>query len=404
MEMLLYRLSYRSTFSRSSSVEIETAMIVHSRITGNLTLMIRSLSLGEDAAPGDLLERSLNSQVSLFDECVWMMWRKPVKTTGGTAGSQSTNATNTKILLQKLTGSVADLLQEFDSQWASFRKHSFITRQQAIYIRQIKLDADEYNSIIVHIDFAENYTLLNQKQIMQAHWTTPQATIFTVHIRINKEKQQSVALISDYLEHDVEFVHTAQGIITDYVLSVYPSVRRLNYVSDGAGQHFKNNKNILNLTHHHSDFGISALWTFCATAHGKSAVDGIGAAIKHRATKRVLSGKPTDAILTPEDLFKFCQQDTIINVFYVSKSRVKQNSERYRLQARWKHGKLEGKDSLVLILFPLEVRESRTHIVSLIGWVDQIRSQHQFDPVAINKVTCRRTSTSTAQATSELIR
>ena len=337
---------------------METAITLNSKFTGHLTFMIRLIFLGEDAAPGNLLERSLNSQVSLFDECVWMMWRKPVNTTGSTAGSQSTNATNTKILLQKLSGSVADLLQEFDAQWASFLKHSFITRQQASYIKQIKLDADEYNSIIVHIDFAENYTLLNQKQIMQAHWTTPQATIFTVHIRINKEKQQSVALISDYLEHDVEFVHTAQGIIADYVLSVYPSVRRLNYVSDGAGQHFKNNKNILNLTYHHTDFGVSAAWTFCATAHGKSAVDGIGAAIKHRATKRVLSGKPTDAILTPEDLFKFCQQDTAINVFYVSKSRVRQNNDRYRLQARWKHGKLEGKGYSVLILLHLDLRSS----------------------------------------------
>ena len=84
---------------------------------------------------------------------------------------------------------------------------------------------------------------------MQAHWTTPQATLFTIHLKINKEKHDNLAIISDYLAHDVEFVHAAQGIINHYVQSIYPTVKQLNYVSDGAPQHFKNNKNILNLNY-----------------------------------------------------------------------------------------------------------------------------------------------------------
>ena len=101
--------------------------------------------------------------------------------------------------------------------------------------------------------------------------------------------------------------------------STCPIARQLNYVSDGAPQHFKNNKNILNLTYHRVDFGLPAAWTFCATAHGKSAADGIGAAIKYRATKKVLSGNMSDAILTPEHLFKFVKRDTAIDVFYLEK-------------------------------------------------------------------------------------
>ena len=61
--------------------------------------------------------------------------------------------------------------------------------------------------------------------------------------------------------------------------STYSTVKQLNYVYHGAPQHFK--KNILSLTYHKVDFGLPAAWTFCATAHGKSAANEIGAAIKY---------------------------------------------------------------------------------------------------------------------------
>ncbi|CAF4698512.1 unnamed protein product [Rotaria socialis] len=210
------------------------------------------------------------------------------------------------------------------------------------------------------MDFAENHTLLAQNEIMQAHWTNQQATLFTVHIKTAKEKHHSLIIISDYLAHDVEFVHTAQSIISDYVQSIYPTVKRLNYVSDGAPQHFKNIKSILNLTYHQVDFGIPASWSFSATAHGKGAVDGIGAAVKYWTTRRVLSGTTSDAILTPEDLYKFTQSDSLMNVFYMDQKRIKNHCEKYQLLNRWNRDSPEG-------------------------WINQIRSQHQFDPVGIKK-------------------
>ena len=299
--------------------------------------------LGKNGVPCRLLERLLG-QLSRFDDSTWMVWRKPTPPPTTTENlSSSRKSTNNQILLQKVNGSIADLLDEFDAQWFAFLKHSYVTTEQSNYIRKIKNEASEWDTIVVHVDFAENYSLLQQNSIMQAHWTTPQATIFTIHIKVDKDNHHSMAITSDYLEHDVEFVHAAQNIIVDYVQSLYSSVRKLNYVSDGAPQHFKNNKNILNLTYHYNDFGIPASWTFCATAHGKSAVDGIGAAIKHRANREALYGNSSCVILTPEDLYTFARQNTAINIFYVDKTRIKQNSERYRLYARWKQHGVEGK-------------------------------------------------------------
>ena len=178
---------------------------------------------------------------------------------------------------------------------------------------------------------------------MQTHWTTSQATIFTIYAKISKDNHHSMAIISDYLEHDVEFVHSAQRIIVDYIQSAYPGVKKLNYDSNGASQHFKNNKNILNLTYHYIDFGLPASWTFCATAHGKSAVDGIAAAIKHRANRQTLCSNSSAVILTSEDLYRFAWHSNGINVFYMNRTHIKHNSDRYGLHVRWKQRGAEGK-------------------------------------------------------------
>jgi len=98
----------------------------------------------------------------------------------------------------------------------------------------------------------------------------------------------------------------------------------------------------LSCFHHESDFGIPAAWTFSATAHGKGPIDGIGAALKYRATRRVLSGRRADAILTPQELYQFASTDTKINVFYLSRQGIKQNSESMNLSKRLTQKAVKG--------------------------------------------------------------
>ncbi|CAM4906761.1 unnamed protein product [Rotaria socialis] len=82
-----------------------------------------------DNQPSEYLKHFLNNQISLFDDCSWMIWRKSVSSTEKSNGENS-NA-DKKILLQKNIGSVEDLLEEFDCQWKTYVKHSYITSQQS---------------------------------------------------------------------------------------------------------------------------------------------------------------------------------------------------------------------------------------------------------------------------------
>lgn len=171
------------------------------------------------------------------------------------------------------------------------------------------------------------------------------------------------------------------GVITSFMKINYPNVKHLNYVSDGAGAHFKNNKNILNLTFHKIDFGLTASWTFSATSHGKGPVDGIGAAIKSRATRHLLSLQTERAFLSAWEFFDFTNRATDhqkmngdlepnrpIDVFYVASCTIDQIL-RQTLLDRWSH-------------LPTQ-------------WVKGIQKMHQFDSTEANNIDCREISFAT---------
>ena len=207
-----------------------------------------------------------------------------------------------------------------------------------------------------------------------------------MNIRVNAQTHHSMAIISECLEHDVKFVHAAQKIISQFVRDEYPRVRNLNYVTDCTCQHFKSNRSILNLNHHHQDFDIIACWSFSATAHGKSSVDGIGASIKYRATRHTLSGDRFQAILTPRELYEFASHDTALIVFYLDHHTITTNANEHSLDARWDHRGAKGKLSYFTMY--------NAHWLTTSGWIRNIRSFHRFDPIRVNAVQCRRTSTS----------
>jgi hypothetical protein len=138
---------------------------------------------------------------------------------------------------------------------------------------------------------------------------------------------------------------------------------------------------MMNLTYHENDFGLTASWTFSATSHGKGPVDGIGAAVKSRATRYLLSGTAERAFLSPEDLFHFTKQvndhqvmkedlepNRPIEVFYIKSSDV-DNIYKQALEWRWS-------------------------LLSKKKWIEGIQNKHQFNPVGICKIKCRQTSNS----------
>ena len=75
-------------------------------------------------------------------------------------------------------------------------------------------------------------------------------------------------------------VYYIQHIFTDHLKLILPHIQKIEYFSDGCAGQCKNRKNLYNLCQHKFDFGITAVWNFFATSHGKSPCDGIRGTVK----------------------------------------------------------------------------------------------------------------------------
>lgn len=114
---------------------------------------------------------------------------------------------------------------------------------------------------------------------------------------------KSLIFLSDSTKHDTAAIYTIQKILVPYLRNNHKA-KKLIYFSDSAKQHFKNKYQMINLIRHEEDFGIKAEWHVHATAHGKDALDSVGALFKREAARHSLLCKPTEAILILQKLFE----------------------------------------------------------------------------------------------------
>lgn len=114
-------------------------------------------------------------------------------------------------------------------------------------------------------------------------------TLFTISLRY-WAKQQSKVIVSDVLDH-------SKGVIFAYlykVLSMVPKrIKRVRLWTDGPSNQFKNKYMAAALKLFEEKFRKKIIWNYHAAAHGKSCVDGIGAATKNKIKRLVKSRKST---------------------------------------------------------------------------------------------------------------
>lgn len=147
---------------------------------------------------------------------------------------------------------------------------------------------------------------------------------------------------------------------------VLPEVKKIVYFSDGASSQYKNKKNFINLCQHENDFGLIAEWNFFASSHGKNSCDGIGGTTKREVTRASLKRPYNEQILTPQDIFKYCNEKiTGIKYIFVSAEEIQQTE-----------AKLAKRFQLCL---------------PVLG----TRGYHKFVPITDNTMRCYTTSAST---------
>lgn len=197
-----------------------------------------------------------------------------------------------------------------------------------MYIKIFQVCKKQYKfwKSVIQVDFAENYTCLYQDEIQSAHWSNPQVTVFTAAIWHNTDHVTSYAVISDNITHDRFSVKAFLHKILTVHLKENESVKSVCIFSDGCAGQFKQKYNFANMTSIKSLFNLhKCTWTFFATAHGKGAVDGIGAVTKWFVRNEVRAKRAS--VRNANDFVKIVYGKTKVNILYVSDEDIKKCSE-----------------------------------------------------------------------------
>ena len=195
---------------------------------------------------------------------------------------QNDDVTN-RVNKTSVTKSVTDAFECFTMYIMKFTPHHLIKRKQAVEFRRMKEGLDDAD-VLLHFDFAENFSCSHQEAIQSAYWCQSQVSIFTVAVYRKDADPEMRALITDLTDH----TKTTIVVYLEYLLNIY-AVHGSNILlwSDGPSSQFKNRfmARFMEMSAEKHSSNIS--WNFFATSHGKGAVDGVGGVLKRRAWNKV---------------------------------------------------------------------------------------------------------------------
>ena len=138
--------------------------------------------------------------------------------------------------------------------------------------------------MIISEDFSKNYLLKHQNEIMSAHQTQEQVSLFCVTVPYSNDevkKHQHYVLCLNGLGHEKDSIYFCNKYIIDDLKEKEIAVKNVRYQSDGPSSQFKNQFLFTNLFFHKQDHQAKADWNFFVTAHGKGENDGVGGEIKN---------------------------------------------------------------------------------------------------------------------------
>ena len=134
-----------------------------------------------------------------------------------------------KISLETMQESVVEFSHRLSDQLDSLTTHHYISKAQAMYLKDLKNSLDTESCIILG-DFSENFSVLVQDAVQGQHWDNTQATLhpFVVyHLQSEVMKSISLCVISDCMNHNTNTVHAFQTVVTDWLKPLLPELHRL---------------------------------------------------------------------------------------------------------------------------------------------------------------------------------
>ena len=94
--------------------------------------------------------------------------------------------------------------------------HTYVKRKQAAHLDTLVSECNT-KKVVLQVYFSQN-------EVQSAHWCHGQATLFTAHAWIEKDKIENIVLISDDLNHTKHSIYVYMERIIALLKQKYPLI------------------------------------------------------------------------------------------------------------------------------------------------------------------------------------
>lgn len=139
-----------------------------------------------------------------------------------------------KMKIVKVNMTKVEFESYMNSQYQEFLQHVERVKHQYAAIRQLKEQLPK-NEVVVHMDFAENFTCSNADEIQSAYWNSTGVTLHPVVVYYkNGEDIQHTNFIyvSEVTNHNSVAVYTILKKLVPNLKSLFPDLKLIHYWTD----------------------------------------------------------------------------------------------------------------------------------------------------------------------------
>ncbi|XP_041713164.2 uncharacterized protein LOC121546167 [Coregonus clupeaformis] len=196
-------------------------------------------------------------------------------------------------------------------------------KHQYLSLRALKEKIDE-DSIVLQIDFAENYMCKFSNDIQAVHFgDSHQQVSLHTGVAHTKNGVVSVCTISSSMRHDPSAIWAHLKKVLPYLKQQNTAATTLHVISDGPTTQYRSKNNFFFLSKVPYELGFKKVtWNFLEAGHGKGPADGIGAAVKRQADSLVAKGidLPTGKVLYEQLL----NQQSTVKLMYITEGEIEE--------------------------------------------------------------------------------
>ena len=152
-----------------------------------------------------------------------------------------------------------DFLNIFFQKLTFLKRHHYIWQHQRNYFKNEKLNLKE-NEVIVHVDFAENFTAVYQNEVQSKYFSKDQVTLHNAvaYFKLNGTIETlSMSVISDHMEHCTAAVHAFLKPVFEHLTNIQPKIDTAIMFSDGSSAQYKNRFNVASLIKFKENFNLN---------------------------------------------------------------------------------------------------------------------------------------------------